>query len=73
MLSLEKVTKLELLQVLPPSRGIRLMRTPPVGRSALTAEVSTVTSAAELTSGVAPPMLPPACSVMMPTPLLVMR
>jgi hypothetical protein len=33
----EKVKKVEPLNVLPPSRGMKLMRTPPVGSSAETA------------------------------------
>ena len=59
--------------MLPPSRGMKLMRTPPVGRSAESDVVSIVTSAADPTSGVWPPMLPPACSVIVLMPLAVTR
>ena len=52
---------------------MKLMRTPPVGRSAESDVVSIVTSAAEPTSGVWPPMLPPACSVIVLMPLAVTR
>jgi hypothetical protein len=40
------------LKLLPPSRGMKLMRRPPVGRSADSDEVSMVISAAEPTSGI---------------------
>src|SRR5687768_3044265 len=60
---LVKVKKLATAKRLPPSRGMKLIRTPPVGSSADTAVWSTVTSAAEPTSGIWPPMLPPACGV----------
>jgi hypothetical protein len=53
--------------------GTKLIRTPPVGRSAESELVSTVTSAAEPMSGVCPPMLPPACSVIVFTPFTVTR
>ncbi len=72
-LSLVKVKNVEFVNLLPPSLGTKLMRTPPVGRSAESELVSTVTSAAEPTSGVWPPMLPPACSVIVFTPLTVTR
>ena len=69
----EKVTNVELVNVLPPSFGMKLIRTPPVDMSADSDEVSIVISAAEPTSGCCPPMLPPACRVMMLTPLSVIR
>ena len=47
-----KVKNVELVKRLPPSLGTKLMRTPPVGKSAESELVSTVTSAAEPTSGV---------------------
>ncbi len=72
-LSLVKFMNVEFENRLPPSFGTKLMRTPPVGRSADNELVSTVTSAAEPTSGVWPPMLPPACSVIVLTPLTVTR
>src|SRR5690242_6798814 len=54
---LVKLKNVEFENLLPPSRGMKLMRTPPVGRSAESDVVSIVTSAAEPTSGVWPPML----------------
>ena len=70
---LVNVKNVELVIRLPPSFGTKLMRTPPVGKSAESELVSTVTSAADPTSGVWPPMLPPACSVIVLTPLTVTR
>ena len=71
--SFAKVKNVELANVLPPSLGMKLMRTPPVAISAESDEVSTAISAAEPTSGCWPPMLPPACSVMMLTPFNMIR
>ena len=73
----------EASRVVPVLEGLRreapeailsvVTRTPPVGMSAPSDDVSTVTSAAEPMSGVWPPMLPPACSVIVLMPLIVMR
>src|SRR6185503_16612406 len=68
-----KAKNAEFANWLPPSRGMKLIRTPPVGRSAESEVVSIETSAAEPTSGVWPPMLPPACSVIVLMPLAVTR
>ena len=49
---------MEPAKLLPPSRGMKLMRTPPCPSSAETALVSSVTSCAALTFGTTPEMLP---------------
>src|SRR5215203_1534133 len=46
------VKNAEFANRLPPSRGMKLIRTPPVGRSAESEVVSIETSAADPTSGV---------------------
>jgi hypothetical protein len=69
----EKVKNVEPLNWLPPSRGMKLIRTPPLAMSAPSDEVSTAISPAEPTSGICPPMPPPAWRVIVLMPLSVTR
>jgi hypothetical protein len=59
--------------VLPPSRGMMLTRTPPSASSAETADVSTVSSCSAAVFGTAPAMDESAISVPSEMPFCVMR
>ena len=59
--------------LLPPSRGMKLMRTPPVADCASTLETSMANSAMPVAFGTAPPPQPPPIIVLSATPLTIMR
>ncbi len=61
------------LKRLPPSRGMKLMRTPPVAACASTPETSMANSAVPVAFGTAPPPQPPAIIELSATPLTIMR
>ena len=71
--SLAKLPNIEPWNWLPPSRAMKLMRTPPVARSADTEAVSNTISCTPVAFGMAPPPQPPPIIELSDTPFIMKR